>query len=470
VILARLTVRARLTLWYAATLGIVLLGYSYGLYLQVRSTLAEGIDHQLREDVEALEEDLPRLRTTEDPPEHRDKDQWLLEILSEAGQVVRSWPSFETSPVGAPQDKCRSRKMEYYSVRLEDGLELRVGCKAARARGEPQILRSARSAAKVSAELARLRAPMILGIPATLLLCALGGYLLAYRALRPLGHMAKDAAQITAEAPGQRLSVGNPHDELGQLASTFNETFARLERSFEQTRRFTSDASHELRTPLSAIRTLGEVALKDHPDDPSALRETLSSVLEEADALLSLVESLLTLSRADAGNLPLSPETIQLSTLVADVVGQLSVLAEEKQQTLLTELDPQTEVLADRMLLRRAIANLVDNAIKYSPPGSSIRVRVLDDSQGPRFEVDDEGPGIELHLQERVFDRFYRVDTSRSRSSGGAGLGLAIARWAAQANGGHISLHSDGRRGSVFRLVLPRAPCPAERGADGTAR
>jgi signal transduction histidine kinase len=234
----------------------------------------------------------------------------------------------------------------------------------------------------------------------------------------------------------------------------FNDTFARLERSFAQMRRFTADASHELRTPLTAIRSVGEVGLRA-PRDEKAYRDIIGTMLEEVDRLRHLVEGLLTLSRADAGAVKLTPEPVDLAALAREVVHHLGVLAEEKHQSLAVEAVQPVQVWVDRLVLRQAVINVVDNAIKYSPAEAHIRVVVQEQLSSATLAVIDTGPGIAPQHRARIFDRFYRVDTARSRQRGGTGLGLSIARWAVEAHGGHIELESEEGRGSTFRIVLP---------------
>jgi heavy metal sensor kinase len=266
--------------------------------------------------------------------------------------------------------------------------------------------------------------------------------------------MARRAREISADRLGARIDVENPHDELGLLAQAFNETLARLERSFEQLKRFTSDASHELRTPLTAIRSVGEVGLQKD-GDREHYREVIGSMLEEAGRLGRLVESLLAISRADSGQIPLAQATTGLLPLVQEASFLLDVLAEEKGQTLSLEGDDSIRVRADSVVLRQVIINLVDNAIKYSPRNGHIMVRVLRrDSLTACVEVEDCGPGIPPEHREKVFDRFYRIDEGRSREAGGAGLGLAIAKWGAEAHSGRVELASSAA-GCIFRLILP---------------
>ena len=296
---------------------------------------------------------------------------------------------------------------------------------------------------------------LVLGLPLIVVLAGLGGYVLARRALSPIDHLAGEARRITAERLHQRLSVPNEHDEIGRLAAVINDTFARLESSFDQLRRFTADASHELRTPLSVIRGIGEHALRETRTPPE-YKDAMGSMLEEVDRLTRLVDTLLKLSRGDAGTIRLTRDVLDLGDLTREVVSSLGILAEERQQRLQVVAAEDVRVSADRLVLRDAITNVVDNAIKYGPARSTIDVRVDADAEQATVTVRDAGPGVPAEHRERIFDRFYRVDEGRSREMGGTGLGLAIAKWAVEANGGQISLDT-ATTGSVFRITLPRA-------------
>jgi signal transduction histidine kinase len=279
----------------------------------------------------------------------------------------------------------------------------------------------------------------------------------------PIDHLASEAQRITADRLHERLSAPNQQDEIGRLAAVINDTYAGLESSFDQLRRFTADASHELRTPLAVIRGIGEMGLKE-TRTPAEYKEAMGSMLEEVDRLTSLVDTLLRLSHGDAGTVRLSREPVDLGQLTRDVVSSLGILAEERTQRLNIDIADGVSVTADRLVLREAITNVVDNAIKYSPKASTIVIRVRAEDDQAILEVADEGPGIAAEHRERIFDRFFRVDAGRSRDSGGTGLGLAIAKWAVEVNGGRISVE-DGASGSVFRIVLStgRATLPARR-------
>jgi heavy metal sensor kinase len=294
-------------------------------------------------------------------------------------------------------------------------------------------------------------------LPIVLLGVVITGYLVAARALKPVDSMARRASEITAEQLHERLKIDNPDDELGQLGTAFNTTLARLESSFDQLRRFTADASHELRTPLTAIRSVGEVSLR-RAGDQKYYHDIIGSMLEETSRLTKLVDSLLTMSRADAGRVQLHLTETRLLDLARDSARLLEVLAEEKEQTLRVEGDEAITVLADYMILRQALVNLIDNAVKYSPVKGEIKVRVTDNGRDAYIDVQDNGPGIPFEHRDRVFERFYRVDKARTRAEGGSGLGLSIAQWAVAVHKGSLELQCEPGPGSVFRIRIPKAP------------
>jgi heavy metal sensor kinase len=323
---------------------------------------------------------------------------------------------------------------------------------------EPNHVIAASAEERVEQQLAEILVVLVGGLPVIVVLAGVGGYVLARRALAPIDHLAAESRRITADRLHERLSVPNAHDEIGRLAAVINDTFARLESSFDQLRRFTSDASHELRTPLAVIRGIGELGLRE-TRTPAEYKEAMGSMLEEVDRLTRLVDTLLQLSRGEAGTIRLSRDVVDLGDIARDVASSLGVLAEERRQRLDVAAIANVRVMADRLVLRDAVTNLVDNAIKYGPEGSTIRILVDGGPEHATLTVADEGPGIPPAHRDRIFDRFYRIDEGRSRGMGGTGLGLAIAKWAVEANGGRIALEPTGK-GSVFRIRLPRLGAP----------
>ena len=356
---------------------------------------------------------------------------------------------------GAPEPGEGREGYSQRSTRLPNGERVRVASRVHYIGSRPVLIRLARSEQPLWYEFAQLVTVLLLGIPAALGIAGVLGYGLARRTLVPLASMARRAEQITAERLSERLPVENPDDELGHVARVFNSTLARLEQSFEQLRRFTSDASHELRTPLTAIRSVGEVGLQKG-GSAEYYRDIIGSMLEETNRLTRLVDSLLTISRADAGTIRLTPSNIPFLELARESATLLEVLAEEKGQKLSVEGDESVVVYGDRLILRQALVNLIDNAVKYSPAGGRIQVRVTRNGKHDAIvEVTDSGPGIDAEHRDKIFQRFYRVDKARSREDGGAGLGLSIVKWAVEAHQGQIELESERDTGATFRIRLP---------------
>ena len=446
------SVRARLTFWHAGVLTLIVCMFSVGVFLFVRARLLHELQRQLDREVATVE----RIYRDE-PAELRDLDShWgitLFEIRDSGGPVYQTdgWQRG-----GFARALPRGGGPERWAWTSPGGRHYRI---ATLARPSYRIA-VAMEETSVRQTLWTLGMILALGVPGAAGLAIGGGYFLAGRVLLPVGAMAATARRITAESLGERLPVENPDDEFGRLAAVFNDTLSRLQDSFERLRRFTADASHELRTPLTAIRSVGEVALQG-PRDPAAYRDVIGSMLEEVDRLTRLVENLLTLTRAESGRIQPRREAVDVGELVTSIVDHLRVLAEEKDQRLSVDIHSTLKAECDAGILRQGLINLLDNAIKYTPAKGSIEIRVGDTPSGDvAVEVCDTGPGIAVEHQERIFERFYRVDAARARESGGMGLGLAIARWAVEANGGRIELESEEGKGSVFRMIV----CGAQRG------
>lgn len=307
-------------------------------------------------------------------------------------------------------------------------------------------------AAAIPGELAMIL--IIAGI-AAVLLSLLGGYYLAGKALSPVRDITDKAREISAENLSERLPVPHDKDEIGSLAIVFNDTLSRLEQSFEKLRSFTADASHELRTPLTSIRSVGEVALRG-PEDTKSYRDSIESMLEETDRLTRMIEDLLVLARGDAGSAGLHPVPIDLSEVVIGILGELKVLAEEKGQKISTRTAEGIMITADLSTLTLALSNILHNAIRYTPDGGKISIETAAQGEWAAVEISDTGPGIPADERAKVFDRFYRLDSSRASSEGGSGLGLAIAKWAIEANGGEIAFLKPICPGSLCRITLKK--------------
>ena len=464
------SVRVRLTLWYVGVMVVVLAIYAVGVYTFVSRSVSQALDDRLRADFYwaaatvdvgpdgvvmplpqvdlLLEEEAPWVQVWSD-------DGQLLFLNAEA--MRRPLPDSQKLAARA-EDSIVSFPTAGAPVRVMSGHSYVCPCVE-----DPQTLtligkrrvtvQVARSEAAMRQQLRDLLLILMLGLPVAVGIAGLGGYVLARRALAPIEAMTNRAMTITAERLGDRLPVANPENEMGRLATVFNETLGRLEASFDQMRRFTTDVSHELRTPLTAIRSVGEVGLRGGHRDESTYRSIIGSMLEEVDRLASLVDRLLTLSRAETGQGKLSRDTVDLSALADDVVSHLAVLAEEKRQTLSIDRQASPVVSADRLVLRQALINLVDNAIKFTPTAGRVRIRITETPRDAVVEVIDSGPGISHEARERIFDRFYRASDA---NGSGSGLGLSLARGAVEALGGHLTLTETGAKGTAFRISIPR--------------
>ena len=455
------SVRVRLTLWYVGVMLLVLGVYAGAVYTVVRNNSSQRLDDHLRDDFDWASDMLAQRPDGTIAPydETGEGDSPWLQVYGLNGELLYKTPEARRNPV--PSSGALAKQADEHIVTVPNvSPPYRVMSGGARIGGRPVVVQVARSEASIIQDQRQLLYILMLGLPAAVALAGIGGYGLARRALAPVDRMAERARSINAEQLNARLPIDNPDDELGRLATVFNETFARLESSFDRMRRFTADASHELRTPLTAIRSVGEVGLRGRRDE-AAYREIIGSMLEEVDRLALLVDRLLMLSRADTGEAKLSMDIVDVRLLAEEVAEQLGVLAEEKEQSIQVRFETAPSWIGDRVVLRQALLNLVDNAIKYTPAGGSIEIRVAQAADGTTIEVSDTGPGIPVELQSRIFDRFYRVDRARSRENGGTGLGLAIAKWAVEVNGGYLTVESAGGAGSKFRITLPQTATAA---------
>lgn len=307
------------------------------------------------------------------------------------------------------------------------------------------------------ADLRRLRLLLLLALPVALIPIGLGGWLVAGRAMRPLQLITRTAEQVTARGLDQRIPAAADDPVIHQLIVVLNGMMDRLEQSFRQATRFSADASHELKTPLAVMQAELEQALQRSPPG-SPDQAAYASLLAETERLKNITRSLLLLSRADSGQLPLAPESLDLAAELATLVTDAVILAEAADVTLETQLAAVPPVSADRSLLLRAISNLVENAIQYNRPGGRVALHLAPATEGVRIEVLNTGAGIPPEDQPRVFERFHRGAGARDRRADGVGLGLSLAREIIHAHGGRLELAESRPDHTLFRLTLPLAP------------
>jgi heavy metal sensor kinase len=454
------SIRTRLTAWYAAAIFVMLAVYAAATYAAVRHEFIEQLDDQLADDLKTAgftePPDGAEWLLTGPIPWANDRDRSMtpsIEVWSAEGEAIFRSSGAAALPTSLPPRPAPGGS--YRSITAESEA-WRTLTASASLNGRAVVIRASRSEARVREQVREVLVVLVLGLPLVVGLAGIGGYVLARRALAPIDRLASEARRITADRLHERLTVANERDEIGRLAVIVNDAFARLEASFDQLRRFTADASHELRTPLAVIRGIGEMSA-GQARTPEEYTDAIGSMLEEVDRLASLVDTLLRLSHADAGRVPLSREAVDLGDLVREVNASLALLADERHQDMHLRTAPGVLVMADRLLLREAITNVLDNAIKYGPERSRIDVDVTATAGEASVAIADQGPGIPTEHRDRIFDRFFRVDQDRSRDRGGSGLGLAISKWAVEINGGRIAVISGPSGGSVFRITLPIA-------------
>jgi heavy metal sensor kinase len=461
-------VRTRLTLWYVSIFGAGLIVYICGAALLQYWQLTSQIYNAEIQDVETAEGLLyfkPDGSLAMNEEYHNRPESLLLldrmmEVLTPDGTVLFRNKRLGDRDLGGKPFPSEGESGYYErSLRLADGTWVLRISHVHSINGQSLLIRLAYSTARLQRRMVELIGVLFLALPAALAIAWFAGFHVTRRALAPLEDLARRTEQITATRLRDRVPVENPDDELGHIARVLNGLLARLENSFEQLRRFTSDASHELRTPLAALRSVGEMGLQGEYS-ATEYRDIIGSMLEEVTRLTRMVESLLTMSRADAGEFRLQTSVFSVMDLVREGIALVEVLAEEKSQKIEVIAKEDFAVMADRLFLRQAIVNVLHNAVKYSPPGSAVRIALLrlpevDGKTWLLLEITDEGPGIREEDRAKVFDRFYRVDEGRSQEVGGAGLGLAIAKWAVQANGGDIDVRPGPVRGASFFIKLP---------------
>jgi two-component system, OmpR family, sensor kinase len=457
-----MSIRLRLTLWHTSLFGLVLAGFAVVVYVAVARQMTSQLDYAIH--VQALEAaralhtiavgpptvhvrrlDLPATAALAESPLYVQVVDPSGRVLASSGSLAEPLratlvPTLDGRDVHTTLSVLGDR-VELYSSPLQvDGVV--VG-----------VLQVVASLQPIETSLTWLGIALAAVVVGTTLLVALLGWFLARTAMQPVDRLTRTARAIGRSAdPSRRLPRPRQRDEIGRLAETFNEMLGQLEQALSTQRRFLADASHELRTPLAAIRT-NLAALLRNEDADSVLRlTTLRAAMQDADRMGRLVVDLLTLARADAGQ-PIDRRPLALDTLLLEVYQQEKTLAGDVQLQI-GDLE-QVEVTGDPDRLKQLLINLMDNALRWTPPGGTVTVGLTRRHAWAMLEVHDTGIGIDAEHLPRIFDRFYRVDYARSRDPGGTGLGLAISRWIAEAHGGSLAVVSQVGVGSTFTILLP---------------
>ncbi len=486
------SVRARLTVWYSVMLCLPLVAFAVVSYLAFSRTLTSRTDAFLHDALTVFGNELlverrlfpvveEAIRTTVREVRFRDLQ---IVVLEEGGAVLASSATAPGTHASGPGQTLPLSSLLVDALETGDVGEVRVSTMAGpeggyRVRLQPLVVgdRSFSVAgvyplAEVEGTLRRIRHLFVVAIPLLLLIAGTGGWFLARRGFRPLSAMVARAREIGATTLHERLPVV-ADDELGALARVLNDLLDRLERSFEQQRRFVADASHELRSPTAILRSETDITLSREHRTEAEYRESLALIQDAARRLARVVDDLFLLARADGGHMVLHPAPLYLDEVVRDTVRAVRPLAERKRIRVGLSGMVEAPLHGDPDLLGRLLLNLLDNGIRYSPEGGSVQVAMARSGGVLEIRVADPGPGIPAEAQARVFERFFRVDSARSRTesplTSGAGLGLAIGRRIAEMHGGRLELASSRPGRTEFLLTLPEGglTAPVREGPGG---
>jgi heavy metal sensor kinase len=456
------SIKFRFTLWYLLVLAVLLTALSVGVYFYLSRSLYQNLDDSLK------------LRSTQ-----LVSFPAILESIrqgqfqEELGEIVALYfygdnqSSVEWTPPGISiqlSDKFISQAIAgtglFTTIQTAQGEGLRLlaipvnlGPSGPPPSLPPALLVIGRSTRQIDEALHGLVRILVIAVPLALAVAAGGGIFLARRALKPVDEIGQTAQEIEENDLSRRIIV-NTKDELGRLAATLNQMIARLEKAFQRQKQFTSDASHELRTPLSVIEAESTLALqKERPS--SDYRQSLETISQETKQMSSLIDQLLTLARADAGKEQWNFTEINLGKLITNLSMDVEVLCQEKGLSFQLGQMQDLVVKGDEARLRELFMNLLDNAIRYTPAPGTVFVSLRREGQMAVIAITDTGVGIPAEDIPFIFERFYRVDKSRSRTEGGTGLGLAICRHIAEAHSGKIEVESQVGAGSTFSVWLP---------------
>ncbi len=455
------SLRVRLTLYYAAVLTATLGAASWFVYQQLTRNHYDRLDNRLETALRVIGSSLDH--EIEEHGGVRDGEESFRFVLRTIHPLT--FPDLQlavtkgSQTVGTKPERPTTDLLNHShtnnTVWSENGYRyMRLQTKVA---GIDYTLLGAGSERQTDSEILALQQAFLFSLPVPLLLALTGGFWLVRKSLAPLAAMSATTDAISADNLSQRLQLSNPKDELGRLGKSFNRLLDRLEASFEVQRRFMSDASHELRTPVSVARTSAQVTLERPERTEAEYRDALTVIDGQLQRMGRLVEDMFLLATSDAAALQLQPERFYLEEVITESAAAARLLAAKKQIEF--RVGPFAELLyiGDITRIRQAIMILLDNAIKYSPPNSTIEIQALSQDDYLQIDIIDQGTGIAESDREKIFERFYRPDTSRTRgsdNSGGAGLGLPIARRIAEAHSGRLELIATSPQGSHFRLTL----------------
>ena len=458
----KVSIGLRLTLWYVAIFAVGEVVFGAGMWLILRHNLYDVVDDSLESQVEDLKNflgarqgdaSIARLQEELGQSYGTQHAGDFLEVCADNGAVVyRSKFLNAHAAILLPWDQV---KRPPFRMRNVDGRHFRFIFQKLDVDGHIYTVQMGADADDEVETLELFRSYLLIFAPLLLLVSAGGGYWMSRKALAPVDALVRTARDISGNNLSRRLQALKTGDELQRLTDTLNEMLDRIESAFRKITQFTADASHELRTPVSLIRTEAELALRRSRTE-AEYKESLGHILQEAERTSLLIEELLQLARADSGREALTMQPVDLAEVLRGVIGSWQQVAEARDIQFAADIgDLGASVMGDQTLLRRLADILLDNAFKYTSSPGVIRLVLEVREETATITVRDSGMGIAEEEQEKIFERFYRVDKVRSREQGGVGLGLAIAEWIVQQHRGTIWVESRAGEGATFRVKLP---------------
>ncbi len=465
----KISIGTRLTLWYLAIFAVAQIVFGTGMWFILRHHLYNLVDDNLGAQIEDLQNFMEAQKKNASIAKLQEEvnEAYLiehsgdyLELYAENDALLYRSTFLQNHPV-TRATMSPSKKPISYDLSIA-GRPFRFTRQQFQANGH---VYTATTGVPIDDEVETLklfRSYLLMFAPLLFLVAASGGYWLSRRALSPVDQLVRTAREISGINLDHRLPKLATGDELQRLSDTLNGMLDRIEAAFLRVTQFTADASHELRTPVSLIRTEAELALRRSRSD-AEYREALRGILLEAERTTTLVEQLLSLARADSGRETLYMQAINLAETARAVEISWQQVAQIRNLHFSTEIPENASVLGDATALRRLTDLLLDNAFKYTPAPGTIALKLQQKGASVVMIVQDSGPGITEEELPKIFDRFYRVDKARNREQGGAGLGLAIAKWIVTQHSGSISVESLPGRGSTFRVELPLLAAPVRK-------
>ena len=449
------SIRARLTGWYSLVVVAVLVTSAIAVAVVERRMASERLDDELKRLMMTLD-GVMRTEFNEGLSMQESADEASGEVVAPDRVLVLVRPGLELLAMWGlpfPRDWRPDIEKPVSDTVVVEGRRFRRYSHPVAVGEHRYVAAVLAPLEELDEEQAELTAALATGGLLALVVAIVGGWIIGRQTLKPLTAMAGQATAITEHDPTGRLTAPNQGDELGQFAASFNELLDRLAAVLRAQRQFMADASHELRTPVSVVRTTAQVTMARTTRSEDDYRESFAIVAEQSARLARLVDAMFLLSRAEANGLPLMPVPLYLDDLVGDCVRASRILAEERGVTIEVSGSSEQTFSGDDVLLRQMIGNLLDNAIRHARQGGRVAAVITPAPQAVTIAITNDGESIPTDQRERIFERFVRLDPT----SKGAGLGLPIARWIAEAHGGSLTLDASGTRETTFVVVLPIA-------------